>query len=290
MADPSGALVNIDLGNLGDLAKPATVLVEKISDAIGKIFLPSQIERVAKANAKADKIKAVSTINIDQLQRRALARLLKEESDKQKNIESITQKALPQLTQASNPKDVERDWIVNFFDKAKLISDSKMQDIWSRILSGEANTPGIFSKRTVNLLSSLDKRDALLFNKLFLFMWRFEKELIPVVFDSNEEIYNKNGIYFDSLKHLDSIGLISFEALGGYTLKDLPQKIKISYMKRFVDITFLNNEKNKLNIGLVMLTNVGQELANILTSVNSIDGFFDYVVKKWSSEGNMVVS
>jgi hypothetical protein len=43
------------LVNLGDLTKPATVLVEKISDAICGAFLPYQIKRVAKAEAEAEK-------------------------------------------------------------------------------------------------------------------------------------------------------------------------------------------------------------------------------------------
>ena len=40
------------LGNLGDLTKPATVLVEKISDAVGGLFKPWQIVRVANAGEK----------------------------------------------------------------------------------------------------------------------------------------------------------------------------------------------------------------------------------------------
>ncbi len=35
--------------NLGELSKPATVLIEKISDAVGGIFKPYQIIRAAKA-------------------------------------------------------------------------------------------------------------------------------------------------------------------------------------------------------------------------------------------------
>ena len=40
---------NNSIVNLGDLSKPATVLIEKISDAIGGIFKPYQIKRIAKA-------------------------------------------------------------------------------------------------------------------------------------------------------------------------------------------------------------------------------------------------
>jgi hypothetical protein len=60
--------------NLGDLTKPATVLVEKISEAIGGIFRPSQIRRIADAEAQAEKIEAISQIEITDLQRRAMYR------------------------------------------------------------------------------------------------------------------------------------------------------------------------------------------------------------------------
>jgi hypothetical protein len=34
--------------NLGEISKPATVLIEKIADAIGGVFKPYQIRRVAQ--------------------------------------------------------------------------------------------------------------------------------------------------------------------------------------------------------------------------------------------------
>ena len=46
-----------------------------------------------------------------------------------------------------------------------------MQILWARVLAGEANAPGTYSKRTVNLLSDFDKSDAELFTKLCGFGW-----------------------------------------------------------------------------------------------------------------------
>ena len=69
-----GALIKIE-----DLAKPATVLVEKISEAIGGYFKPYQIRRLAKAEAEADKIRAKAQIEITDLHRRALTRFVAEE-------------------------------------------------------------------------------------------------------------------------------------------------------------------------------------------------------------------
>ena len=40
---------SISLVNLGKLSKPANTLIKKVSDAVGGIFAPYQITRVAKA-------------------------------------------------------------------------------------------------------------------------------------------------------------------------------------------------------------------------------------------------
>ncbi|HEY6120066.1 MAG TPA: hypothetical protein VIV66_08915 [Pyrinomonadaceae bacterium] len=46
---------NTSLINIGELSRPATMLVEKTSDAVSGIFKPYQIVRVAKAEAQAER-------------------------------------------------------------------------------------------------------------------------------------------------------------------------------------------------------------------------------------------
>jgi hypothetical protein len=144
--------------NIGELSRPATVLIEKISEAVGGVFKPYQIVRVAKAEAEAERIYAESQIQISDLHRRAFHRFFEEEAKKQKNIEEIIRQALPQLDDNSKPEQVEDDWITNFFDKCRLISDTEMQSLWSRVLAGEANSPGSYSKRTVNFFVVLGQK------------------------------------------------------------------------------------------------------------------------------------
>lgn len=121
---------------------------------------------MAKAKAEAAVTKAQNEIEITELHRRAANRFIEEEAQRQKNMEDITTKALPQLNPEANPDSVENDWLVNFFDKSRIVSDDEMQGLWSRVLAGEANIPGTYSKRTVNFLSDLDKAEAELFAKL----------------------------------------------------------------------------------------------------------------------------
>src|SRR5687768_4210652 len=152
--------------NLGDLTKPATVLIEKIAEATGAVFRPYQIVRVAKAEAEADKIKALANIEISEPQQRGLQRFILEQGLQQENMESITAQTLPQLKEDAKPEEIEDDWLAKFFAECKLVSDGEMQSLWAKLLAGQANQPGTFSKRTIEFVSNLDKSDAQLFTNL----------------------------------------------------------------------------------------------------------------------------
>jgi hypothetical protein len=274
---------NSSIINLGDLSRPAPVLIEKISEAVGGLFKPYQILRVAKAEAEAEHIRAESKIQISDLQRRAFYRFLEEEAKRQKNMEEITRRALPQLHEKSKPEAVEDDWITNFFDKCRLISDSQMQSLWSRVLAGEGNSPGSYSKRTVNFLSSLDKNDAELFTELCTFGWMIG-DFAPLIYDVEAEIYKKHKITFNTLKHLDSIGLIDFEVLTVYSRLELPKQFVANYYGAPTVLELRKESENEMNIGHVLLTSIGLELAPICGSSPDAE-FREYTLQKWWGMG-----
>jgi hypothetical protein len=267
--------------NLGELSKPADTLIKKISNAVGGIFEPYQIKRVAKAEAEAALIKAQTEIQITDLHRRAMRRFIEEEANRQKNIEDITAKALPQLNSNADPSKVEDDWITNFFDKCRIISDNEMQGLWSRVLAGESNSPGTYSKRTVNFLSDLDKSDAEKFTRLCGFIWTINGEIAPLIYDYKHLIYNDQGINFDILSHIESIGLIKFSGgIGEYFFDDIPKKLTVLYYGTPVVLEMPKDSSNEVITGKVMFTKIGKELAPICGS-KPIDGFLEYVTKKW---------
>ena len=272
--DPSNPLIN-----LGDLTKPASILVKKISNAVSILYEPLQIRKVAKAKADAALIEAQSDIEITDLHRRAAHRWIEEEAQQQKIMEDITAKALPQLNESAKPDSVDNDWIVNFFDKCRIVSDKEMQELWSRILASEANAPGTYSKRTVNFLSNLDKGEADLFTRLCGFGWVIGN-FVPLVFDKKANIYNKDGINFNTLNHLDSIGLIQYDGIAGFTMQNLTHRFSVTYYGRTLTLEMPHDASNKLDIGKVMLTRIGNELVPICRS-KSVDGFWEYVKEQW---------
>jgi cell division protein FtsX len=122
MAD-GGSLINI---NLSDLSKPATVLVEKVCNAVGMLYEPKHIKRVAKAEAAADEIRALGRIRTSALERRAMKRLVHQEARKQENIEQITSQAAKSLPQDAKVQDLDEDWVAHFFKQCDTVSDKEM--------------------------------------------------------------------------------------------------------------------------------------------------------------------
>ena len=264
--------------NLSGLAKPADTLIRKISSAASILY---GLEKIAEAEAKAALITARSEIEITDLQRRAANRWMAEEAQRQKNMEDITAKALPQLNEGAKPDSMDNDWISNFFDKCRIVSDDEMQGLWSRVLAGEANAPGSYSKRTVNFLSDLDKTEAELFNKLCGFGWQIEN-VVPLVFDFQAEIYNRHGIHFNALSHLASIGLVQFNSLAGLVRQNLPKRFDVFYYRRMLTLEMPHDADNTLEIGKVLLTRIGQELEPICGS-KPVEGFWEYVKDQWKA-------
>ena len=267
--------------DLGDVSKPATALIEKVSSAVGGLFKPYQIKRVARAEAEAAMITAKSEIEVTELHRRAMHRFVEEEALRQQNMEQITQKAIPKLSEDSTPERLDDDWIANFFDKSRLVSDEEMQELWASVLSTESNRPGSYARRTVNLISDLDKSDAQLFAALCAFGWSVGN-VVPLVFDVQASIYNQRGINFSTLSHLESLGLVQFNNIAGFSRLELPKAFPVHYYGRPLPLEMQADKGNTLDLGKVLLTKAGQELAPICGSA-PVEGFYEYVANQWKA-------
>ena len=125
--------------DVGGLAKPATVLIEKISNAVGVVYAPTHVRRMAAAEADAAQTHALAQIEISDIERRGFERLVREQGRKQHNMESITKLALEDLKPDAKPENIEDDWIANYFEKCRNVSNEEMQSLWAKVLAGEAN-------------------------------------------------------------------------------------------------------------------------------------------------------
>src|SRR5258706_4085687 len=178
---------------------------------------------------------------------------------------------------------MEDDWVMNFFDKCRLVSDEKMQAIWSKILSGEANSPGQFAERTVNIVGGLEKFEVELFSALCRFVIHVAERDEVVVINEKDPIYSQAGITFGILNHLADIGLIQFGIASLFY--EVNQTNRILYFDQMLDLSFPPGRKCTLNLGQATLSLSGAQLLSLMTQLKPVDGFIEYLGEFWKKHG-----
>ena len=272
------------------LGPAGAALVNRIADAVGWVAAPAQVVRLAKAEAVAARLRAEAELEIADLVERAVQRNLAEQVRHQANMENILAKAVPLLHDEAAPEEMETDWLVNFFDQCRTVSDDRMQDLWAAILAGEANNPGILSRKTVNVLADLDAVAANLFEDYLQFCIQINGTYTPPIILKNSDrdladIYVQHGITFDAISRLADLGLAStgFETsmalLIQHRMVGLPDKVKLAYGDDSVELPCPNGQ---INTGITTLTPAGLELARVCLPAAPVPGFFDFVCAQWN--------
>ena len=246
--------------NSDELSEPAVALIEKIEAVLSGVQPGAEVRT---------------------WYRRGEQRWVEEQAQNLQNINDITDKALLQLNEDANPDVITEDWFTYFFEKSQMESDSELQDLWACILAGEANIPGTYTKTTINFISELDEIDIELFTQLCDFAWKIgDESAMPLVFDEKLEIYNKHEITPETLTHLDNIGLIRFQTSDVFKLHLSAGSVIADYYGSELHLRMSRAANNEFEIGKVLLTPIGEELARICES-EPVDGFYEYVKDQW---------
>lgn len=300
------------LMNIGDLAEPVKVLIEKIASGGYIVYEPTRIKRLAKAEAKAALIQAESDIEIADLKRRTAHRIIEEETLYQKNMEDITAKAINQVNDDADPVAMDDDWIIKFFDKCRLITDDKMQDLWASILAGEANRAGSYSPKTLTTLADMNQKSLMLFNtfcslclvslddpRLFLASpsnFKIRDTRVPIMTGGFGDMVNLQYIkgseeiaqISESIYQGYGFGLNEFQLLSEHNL--IKDSVPMEYTNFWYNNELwgiLNPSSNqvltledykKIIISGYALTSVGKELFHI-TKRNSPTGYFEKITE-----------
>lgn len=82
------------------------------------------------------------------------------------NLTGVVAFASSKIQPDSEANIISSDWLNHFKDYAEKASTSDVQCIWGKILAGEINRPGSFSKRTLSILNDMNAKEADNFNKL----------------------------------------------------------------------------------------------------------------------------
>jgi hypothetical protein len=135
--------------------------------------------------------------------------------------------------------------------------------------------------------SDIDELGAVLFSSLCQFIW-VQGEPLPLIYEMEHEIYTRHGINMATLKHLEKIGLITLEA-AGYVKRKFGKHTRLFYFGRPTKIQFQQEMNNQLDLGHVLLTEKGKELASVYKAAPNRE-FYEYVIEKWSRQGMITSS
>lgn len=270
---------------IGEMSRAAKADLDLINKVTGMVFGPRAIRNLA--DAEAYRIRTLAEASADATNIEARARVSSEHRQvaQQLNMEVVTEAALPHIKDDAKPETVDQDWVAKFFDYAKDVSNGEMREMWARILAGEINRPGSFSRRSLNIVSQIDKRQAELFNTVCRFRVRGENDSGWVVIsDFRDPIYKDAGITFEGLADLDDLGLIDFAPADTFNWEGLPQTTGLYYGRTFFSMSFMAGTDSNLKLGRVRLTRVGEELTKICET-KEVDGFVGYLKRYWETQG-----
>ncbi len=185
-----------------------------------------------------------------------------------RNFNRIAQRAdeVYQRKQAStvaNTGNVEEkfsiDWFVRFFEEAGNISDEDIQKLWAKVLAGELEKPGSFSLRTLDVLRSLSKSEAEIFQKLASYSINDGNKCYISV---NKELKNQYG-YSRDLYEMYDCNLIENNVATLHPLRFEGAEI---FMTIGSLVCYTNNETaEKIYMELQRFTKIGNELIRLVS-------------------------
>ena len=260
MASPFGS---------GRLGPSALALVKRVSDVLG-IGEEGQSREAWRSDLQQP------------LLERSQRRLKNEDLRDQQNLESITAMAVSFLNGDSTPEKISDGWLAYFSANARLIPDRQTQMFWAKVLAGEANRPGSFSRRSLACLVSIDTADLKMLANVRRACIQFDK-FVLFVYELNGKIYRDNGMDFPTLLHLDEIGLLNFTEVAEHSaITSEGLRGCVQYFDEQISVELGPNQR--LRTGFVTLTRTGEELVRICDA-GPIEGFSDYIRRTWQSMG-----
>lgn len=270
----------IEISDVFGIAK----LFETISKGVGYIYEPIHKRRMAEATVQEIELLAPAIekkselitkyqegeISIEnefneKLLERTVNRLIHQEMIKQRNIDLIVKYAIIELSRIKKEDDisyeeVNTDWILRFMNSIEDISDTKMQELWGKILADEIKQPKTYNLRTLNILKNISKKEAKIFEKISQFILNSRGE--NFIYKSNilEEKYN---IQHMDLLLLEECGLINSNYLQFEILLE-KNKEEIVHNSSLILVISSENKKEKIHLLTYKVTQSGKELLKAL--------------------------
>ena len=199
-----------------------------------------------------------------------------------------------QGTDFTENSGVSEEWLERFMDSAGFVSSEEIQWIWGKILANEFEKTGSTPPNMIRILSEITPGLAAAFRficsmSIWIMPLNENREIqggvreLVVPYNKNDEKFRENGVSFNVLNELETLGVIRFESITGYISKGFTNDKILICVGDKLDL-IEEYKKGELPVGNVMLTSVGKALKAITDSVEVKD-YYEMVRKYMSDKG-----
>ena len=267
----------ISFDKLGDVVNN---LIDKLSSAVGWISTHDTPNRIAINTY----IEGIKNSNYDPLTKAALISQAKRTIKEYCNQSSIVKIATEFMSNSAKPKEIDDDWLAQFMDKARLVSDEEFHYIWGRILAEECNNPHSMPKSLLHILEQMDSNDAKNFSSICsvsIYINENKSEFHPIVIHHQLEEYETFGITYNTLVNIQALGLIEMDMgvfASGYMVVCETKPLVIHYNEENYE---LQNNTDNLRVGNVIFTKTGKALCKAVAIEKQEDFFEKHCIPFW---------
>lgn len=230
----------------------------------------SLLEGHSSSNVAEAKGQSLTTVD-KELSERAARRLVAEEVNKQKNMEEVVKRA-DEILQAnpiesSSMEESDLGWVEDCLDGAGKAFDDGLKGYWAKLLAGEIKTPGTYSKRIINFMKMVSRKDA----------ERIRRICPYVMYDFKGRAsifrYNDSKINYAEISFLSEMQLLDPSSFLVKQYRFESGRGNAFLMKK--DLGFLLKIENKeYDLPVYAFTELGNEVMSI---IDDSDADFDYL-------------
>lgn len=176
------------------------------------------------------------------------------------NIASVVESAAEELIDKEvTNHEPDPDWTARFFDGVQDVSSEHMQKLWAKVLSGEVETPGRTSLRTLDTLRNMTKRDAGSFEAIAGYVIGGD-----FLFCDQYVVERYGDLRYENLLHLEDCGLVNLVPnLEIIISLENNASLVYAYHRGALQITKGHDTRGNLKIPVVLLTTAGKELHRV---------------------------
>ena len=214
---------------------------------------------------------------------------------RRERFEHVVEFAEESLSQDADLHEPEQSWAEDFREHAERACDEDVRRMWGKVLAGEMEKPGSFSKFAMDILSKMGRREAEAFERLCSVSvggkWQEGyQHIVPVVYGFGPEGSWDQLVDNDSLAALGRYGLIYYRPdmilpvdAGVPQTKEMPCRLVIEGVSYLV----ANETGHDVFWPNIKLTDEGNQLATLCRTGNA-PGFHNQVIEGLEQRGCVV--